>query len=89
MCELCGEMPCKAGCPSHVNRRELSWQSGIFCTECGRDLESGELYYRFPAGIACAECAELLDTDGILRLTKRRSVYALLDAIGAKRRFFV
>lgn len=50
-------------------------------------IPRGTVYYRFSCGMVCASCAERLDIEGILRLVGVRGTYALLDLIGAERRF--
>ncbi|MBO5270661.1 MAG: hypothetical protein J6B77_07740 [Clostridia bacterium] len=85
MCDLCRKTACPPACPNYGRNAVGEVQNEEFCLECGAELSFGEMFYRFPLGIVCSECAERLDVEGILRLSALRGTYALLDAVGATR----
>ena len=49
-------------------------------------LSDSEWYYSFTAGNVCAECAERLDTEDLIRLAGLRSRGEMLSLLGGERR---
>ena len=79
MCQNCSFARCPSACPERWEGRDAT-----VCEICDEPIGNGEAFYG-NGRYLCAECADALTVDELIRLCDARDVAEILDALGFAR----